>query len=1362
MTYHAYEPSTGAYHPVFDLSSSPEPEALPSVRHGSIRPYHPSTSRLTTTTTKLPPEPWSFQQQTAPYPDPNAGKTVTTAYEVADSSDDESEEVVFLGSRDKGKGRAVEDSDNEVVVEVERDGALRRWDVPLDGYGRGKSHVPKEVYGVSDSSDEEVVLLEMRDKGKGRAMEWDRDPSVEIIGTYVEEGSGELSIRATGVPSVSEQNIGGQYDASFAAPIFVDDNGAIHQPIQNAVAGPSSNPQTQQVFDRGYHQPRQDQQHIAVPFGNPVFPPNFESWMSDMRDVFRDALPNDINRQVQQVPIVDPGPTQTENAARPAFIETPAPAPKAGESTPVDLAVPSKMDGSRGGAAAQEGWDVGLLDGLDEEMLQAIDLAAYAEERRLAARGGILADAADEAGVRDTVAPEDAPIEVDADDADAPAVEVEETEDPKSTAFAAILEMIPDVEPDHLLALIETHLPTYGSGQIVEYLITYLFEHPEYPKVVKGKGKNNIAEGSGSGKRKADSEAAGRSATKRRKIDYTSMERTIEEWHRVIYSDLALSALQSSFPFVPLPFLRKALARHRGLYAPTHLYVVGEEARPEWERAYTRKKRGDKGKGRVRDLECESFEEEKRWLEAYAAGEVNDQQQPEGENDGVEDDNDGEEEDEDLEDDGTFIECGCCFSSYPPDRMGQCPEAHLFCRTCLRAYASNQLGSQNPVLTCMSTVGCKIVFAPSELERILPPKLFFLYERLKQQKELKDAGLEGLEECPFCDWACVIEVSKEEDKLFRCGNEDGGCGVVSCRLCGKKEHVPKTCKEMEDDRHLDGRIAIEEAMTKALMRSCPKCGKAFIKTDGCNKMTCPQCQTLSCYICKQEIKGYDHFHTGGRRKLGGPSKCPLHDNIQIEKRHEQEVKDAYAKAVADYKRDHPDVEVGKDIKVDLPNKVPAPKAAPPAAVYEEPFMPEGRGGFWVMPPVPNDLRVEDLEIRVRLMTRQVEVARQAVGNALREVEMAHNREVEMARSREVEMQWTRLHDAEPGDPESDRQMRAASVNHAALRLRAATAAQDLRRMEGDLERLREDLTGRQARLRLWRAQQDAIREQWRQQQGREGGGMGGRDMAEPRGNGEVDEEQLFLYGDAYVVHHMGIVLLKLPLIILDAFWMFLSGTPPNKPRPPKEHNIPDWRERFLKSLSWPGLFLRTTYWIAGMIEAALLLASMHPSHPLSRFLISTFVWSTPGSISRLRITPTFILGNVLTCIGCLLRLSCYRSLGTFFSFELSLYSDHKLIDTGPYSVVRHPSYTGLTLGILGSYLNHIQGSWVSECGFASYSNAPGLGLAIVVLWVVFSLAVIISLFLRMPNEDAMLKARFGDEWVVWSTKVPYRLLPGVY
>ncbi|KAF6742837.1 hypothetical protein DFP72DRAFT_1103315 [Ephemerocybe angulata] len=260
----------GAYHPVFDLSSSPEPEALPS-------PPNDNDDEITTRTMELP----SSRRRPTRIRTPGKPSRQRTKWPIRATTN--RKRVVFLGSRDKGKGRAVEDSDDEVVSKLREMVLQTMGCTPRRLWEGGKSHVPKEVYGVSDSIDEE---------------------SVEIIETYVEEGSGELSIRATGVPSVSEQNIGGQYDASFAAPIFVDDNGAIHQPIQNAVAGPSSNPQT-----RGYHQPRQDQQHIAVPFGNPVFPPNFESWMSDMRDVFRDALPNDINRQVQQVPIVDPGPT---------------------------------------------------------------------------------------------------------------------------------------------------------------------------------------------------------------------------------------------------------------------------------------------------------------------------------------------------------------------------------------------------------------------------------------------------------------------------------------------------------------------------------------------------------------------------------------------------------------------------------------------------------------------------------------------------------------------------------------------------------------------------------------------------------------------------------------------------------------------------------------------------------------------------------------------------------------------------------------------------------------------------------------------------------------------------------------------
>ena len=93
-----------------------------------------------------------------------------------------------------------------------------------------------------------------------------------------------------------------------------------------------------------------------------------------------------------------------------------------------------------------------------------------------------------------------------------------------------------------------------------------------------------------------------------------------------------------------------------------------------------------------------------------------------------------------------------------------------------------------------------------------------------------------------------MEAGREQDRLFRCGNEEGGCGVVSCRFCWKKDHLPKSCKEVEEDKKLDGRHSIEEAMSAsfflclaarfffflelivffvaaAMMRNCPKCKK---------------------------------------------------------------------------------------------------------------------------------------------------------------------------------------------------------------------------------------------------------------------------------------------------------------------------------------------------------------------------------------------------------------------------------------------------------------------------------------------------------------------------------------------------------
>ena len=60
------------------------------------------------------------------------------------------------------------------------------------------------------------------------------------------------------------------------------------------------------------------------------------------------------------------------------------------------------------------------------------------------------------------------------------------------------------------------------------------------------------------------------------------------------------------------------------------------------------------------------------------------------------------------------------------------------------------------------------------------------------------------------------------------------------------------------------------------------------------------------------------------------------------------------------------------------------------------------------------------------------------------------------------------------------------------------------------------------------------------------------------------------------------------------------------------------------------------------------------------------------------------LGLVVVAAGVLLAIWARRNLGANWSGAPSLKKGHELVTTGPYSAVRHPIYTGILLGMLGS------------------------------------------------------------------------------
>jgi len=138
-----------------------------------------------------------------------------------------------------------------------------------------------------------------------------------------------------------------------------------------------------------------------------------------------------------------------------------------------------------------------------------------------------------------------------------------------------------------------------------------------------------------------------------------------------------------------------------------------------------------------------------------------------------------------------------------------------------------------------------------------------------------------------------------------------------------------------------------------------------------------------------------------------------------------------------------------------------------------------------------------------------------------------------------------------------------------------------------------------------------------------------------------------------------------------------------------------------------------------------------------------------------------LIGVVSLLFGSCLRISSINKLGNFFVYEFVVQKSHTLITTGPYSVVRHPSYTGL-YGISAGWLMLVTSphTFLRECIWEKYPLLAALDVAFVGISA-FGVTLWLSVFQSGP-EDEMLKKKFGTIWEEWAAKTPYKILPLVY
>jgi len=126
-----------------------------------------------------------------------------------------------------------------------------------------------------------------------------------------------------------------------------------------------------------------------------------------------------------------------------------------------------------------------------------------------------------------------------------------------------------------------------------------------------------------------------------------------------------------------------------------------------------------------------------------------------------------------------------------------------------------------------------------------------------------------------------------------------------------------------------------------------------------------------------------------------------------------------------------------------------------------------------------------------------------------------------------------------------------------------------------------------------------------------------------------------------------------------------------------------------------------------------------------------------GGYSPKRIYP--ILGICLMVLGMVIRWTAIHQLRHFFTINVAIQQDHRLITDGWYRILRHPAYLGGILTFIG-------------CGI-SYGNLIS-GLVIPVPYILLILN-------RIEVEEVVLEGEFGDEYRDMEKRTK-KLIPFLY
>ncbi len=173
---------------------------------------------------------------------------------------------------------------------------------------------------------------------------------------------------------------------------------------------------------------------------------------------------------------------------------------------------------------------------------------------------------------------------------------------------------------------------------------------------------------------------------------------------------------------------------------------------------------------------------------------------------------------------------------------------------------------------------------------------------------------------------------------------------------------------------------------------------------------------------------------------------------------------------------------------------------------------------------------------------------------------------------------------------------------------------------------------------------------------------------------------------------------------------------------------------YLYFVLWGGFCIY--WWVMGRGVKPAERQESYASRKLRLLMMTTgtvlLCWSgIPVPLLNLRLYPrgewSFWVGAAVTAAGIGYSIWARRYLGSNWSRAVAVKKDHELITGGPYRLVRHPVYTGILLGLLGSAL--------------AVAEVRGY-LAVAVIGV--------TLWAKLRLEEQWMRQHFGEAYAEYS------------